>query len=263
MTIWGGEIAMRLLKLLLVLCVMLATSACGSDPVSYRNVQYPNYGQAEFDRDSYQCDRENTHVVAGTMGRMVYSEPQTDTGMAARCMQARGWQAYYAAPIAASPPAPAPPPRNEALIAYNRGDYATALRLWRPLAEQGDARAQFSLGFMYQNGWGAPQDYSAALIWYRKAADQGYAFAQGNLGFMYEKGHGVPQDYAAAVSWYRKAAEQGNAGSQLNLGVMYQNGWGVPKDLGQAHYWYNLAAAQGNERAKQNLARLPAKYRGG
>ena len=83
---------------------------------------------------------------------------------------------------------------------------ATALRLWRPLAEQGDADAQYSLGVTYANGRGVPQDYAEAVRWYRKAADQGLASAQNNLGLMYDNGQGVPQDYAEAVKWYNLAA---------------------------------------------------------
>ena len=86
-------------------------------------------------------------------------------------------------------------------------------------------------------------DYATALSVYRPLADQGLARAQNNLGLMYDNGQGVPQDYAAAVGWYRKAAEQGIAEAQYNLGVMYDNGQGVPQDYVQAHKWFNLAAA--------------------
>ncbi|MDX1487963.1 MAG: tetratricopeptide repeat protein, partial [Acidiferrobacterales bacterium] len=99
---------------------------------------------------------------------------------------------------------------DEGLAAYNRGDYTTAVREWRPLAAQGDADAQNKLGFMYYFGQGVPQDYAEALNWYRRAAEQGFAYAQFSLGFMYAKGQGVPKDYAEAVKWSRKAAEQGH-----------------------------------------------------
>jgi uncharacterized protein len=102
---------------------------------------------------------------------------------------------------------------------------------------------------MYEIGQGVPQNYAAAVGWYRKAADQGDADAQFNLGYMYANGQGVPQDYAAAVSWYRKAADQGQAAAQYNLGVMYANGWGVPQDDVRALMWINLSAAQGNQDA--------------
>ena len=148
------------------------------------------------------------------------------------------------APKKAPAPVAAPSQFDQGYAAYSRGDFATALSLWRPLADQGNADAQGNLGVMYANGQGVPQDYAAAVSWYRKAADQGNADAQFNLGFMYSNGQGVPQDYAAAVSWYRKAADQGNADAQGNLGVMYAKGQGVPQDYVQAHKWYNLGSAR-------------------
>ncbi len=136
--------------------------------------------------------------------------------------------------------------------AYKRGDYTTALRIFRKLADQGDAHAQTNLGIMYGNGQGVPQDFAEAVKWYRKAADQGIAKAQNNLGPMYAKGQGVTHDYGAAVRWFREAADQGIADAQNSLGVMYQKGQGVPQDYVQAHMWYNLAAAQGIKLARKN-----------
>ncbi len=153
-------------------------------------------------------------------------------------------------------------PLEDATAAYLKGDYATALRLWRPLAEQGDASAQTRLGNSYYDGQGVSQDYAAALTWYRKAADQGYAIAQHNLGAMYEGGQGVSQDYAAALTWYRKAADQGYAQDQNNLGRMYAYGKGVPQDYVQAHKWFNLAASraqEGDEWAAQRRNEVAAK----
>ena len=95
---------------------------------------------------------------------------------------------------------------DEGVAAYERGDYATALREFRPLANQGNADALNNLGVMYSKGLGVPQDYAKAVKWYRKAADQGNAIAQTNLGFMYEKGRGVPQDYVQAHFWFNLAA---------------------------------------------------------
>jgi TPR repeat protein len=138
-------------------------------------------------------------------------------------------------------------PFEDGVAAYQRGDYAMALPLFRKAAEQGFVVAQNNLGFMYANGQGVPQDYAAAVSWYRKAAEQGDATAQFNLGAMHYDGHGVSQDYSAAVSWYRKAAEQGLAKAQGGLGVMYATGKGVPQDYVIAHMWFNLAAAGGEK----------------
>ncbi len=132
---------------------------------------------------------------------------------------------------------------DEATAAYQRGDYATALREWRPLAEQGVADAQYNLGVMYGEGLGVPQDYAEAVGWWRKAAEQGNAKAQYNLGLMYRKGQGVPQDDARAVKWFRKAAEQGIAGAQRNVGVMYSQGRGVSQDYVQGYMWADLAVS--------------------
>ncbi len=107
-------------------------------------------------------------------------------------------------------------PLEDGVAAYERKDYATALRLLRPLAERGDTRAQ------------------------------------GGLGFMYTIGRGVPQDYAEAANWYLKAAEQGSAGAQNILGVMYLSGRGVPQDDAEAHMWFTLASAQSHEKAQKS-----------
>jgi TPR repeat protein len=131
--------------------------------------------------------------------------------------------------------------------AYNRGDYATALREWRPLAELGIAPAQFNLGLLYANGQGVPQDYVQARQWYEKAAIQGDALAQLNLGVIYGNGKGVPEDYQLALYWFRLSANQGNAMAQTKLGLMYERGNGVPQDVVLAQKWYILGAANGDK----------------
>ena len=122
----------------------------------------------------------------------------------------------------------------------------------RPLAANGDASAQYALGFMYDRGLGVRQDYKEAASWYRKAAEQGNASAQFHIGQMCDIGNGVPQSYEEAASWYREAAEQGEALAQLYLGFLYDHGQGVPVDTMQAYKWYSLAAAAGNEIAPKN-----------
>ncbi len=102
--------------------------------------------------------------------------------------------------------------------AYRRGDYATALRIFRQLADQGYAASQYNLGLMYEIGQGVTQDYAEAVRWYRKAADQGEANAQNNLGLMYDEGRSVTQDYVQAHMWYNLAAARG-----LNIGRKNRN----------------------------------------
>ena len=99
---------------------------------------------------------------------------------------------------------------QEGRDAYLRGDYATALHEWRPLAEQGNTRAQYYLGVLYANG------------------------------------HGVPQDDGQARQWWEKAAAHGYEKAQYILGVLYGSGYGMPQDLVQAHKWFNLSAAKGD-----------------
>ena len=180
-------------------------------------------------------------------------------------------------------------PFEDGLAAYNRGEYAIALKLWRPLAdhrnaqaqnrvgdmyyegkgvardfleavkwyrlavEQGDAEGQTNLGIAYATGHGVGQDYNEAVEWFRKAADQGYAKAQYSLGFRYYEGKGVPQDYGEAVKWTRKAADQGYANAQYGLGLMYYDGKGVPQDYGEAVKWTRKAADQGHAKAQSNV----------
>ena len=124
-------------------------------------------------------------------------------------------------------------------------DYAEAARWFRRAADQGHARAQFNLGFMYHKARSA-----AGLRRGRPLVSQSRrpwkADAQEYLAYMYYTGQGVPQDYAEAARWYREAADQGIANAQHSLGVMFHEGQGVPQDYIQAHMWFNLAGAGGD-----------------
>ena len=100
------------------------------------------------------------------------------------------------------------------------GDEAIALRLWRPLAVQGNAYAQYNLGLRYAIGQGVLQNPAEALKWYRLAADQGYADAQYSLGIMYLLGKGTPRDKGEAGKWLHSAAKKGNADAQRSLAMM-------------------------------------------
>jgi len=102
------------------------------------------------------------------------------------------------------------------LAAAERGDYATALREWRPLAKKGDAEAQYYLGSMYEKGIGLKQDYGEAAKWYRRAAERGDIDAQNNLGALYVNGLGVPQDYVRAHMWFSLSAAQDHASANEN-----------------------------------------------
>ena len=99
---------------------------------------------------------------------------------------------------------------NTGLAAYNKGDYTTAAKEWRPLADQGVAAAQFNLGLMYYDGHGVPLDFAQAADWFTKAAEQDYAKAQYDLGAMYGVGKGVKRDYVQAYKWLNLCAAKGD-----------------------------------------------------
>lgn len=151
------------------------------------------------------------------------------------------WALSFVAPVAAES-------LEDAVAAYRSADYATALRVYSLLAEQGLAVAQFNLGLMYDLGRGVVQNYPEAVKWYRLAADQGRTDAQYQLGHLYYK----QNNYAEAAKWFQLAADQGRADAQSNLGAMYAEGEGVPQDLVQALMWFSLAAAQNNKEAMEN-----------
>jgi TPR repeat protein len=142
----------------------------------------------------------------------------------------------------------------EAVAAYNKGDYATALRLWRSLADQGNSDAQSMLGDMYDKGQGVSRDYSTAVSWYSKAAAQGDGVARSSLITMRHKAFAAfeKRDYATALRLMSPFAENGDSLVQDILGHMYNGGLGVPQDYAIAHMWFNLAAASGDKDAAKH-----------
>lgn len=131
------------------------------------------------------------------------------------------------------------------VAAARTGDYATALREWRPLAESGNRDAQFNLALLYENGFGVAKDGAQAAHWFRRAAEQDDRSAQAYLGEMYAQGLGVARDDIEALSWYKRAAERGHAASQYNVGLFYATGRGVaPSDV-QAVAWITVAHENG------------------
>ena len=108
---------------------------------------------------------------------------------------------------------------DEGLVAANKGDYQTAFKEWKPLAEQGDVDAQYNLAQMYRNGQGVPQNYTQAVTWYKKAAEQGHVSAQLNLGIMYGTGRGIPQNYKIAYILFNLAASNGDADATKNRNI--------------------------------------------
>lgn len=124
--------------------------------------------------------------------------------------------------------------RGGEYVAYDRANYKTALQVWLPTAEQGDAEAQTNVGEIFERGLGGEPNYQAALIWYQKAAEQGNARAQFNLGTLYEQGLGVSKDKMQALNWYRKA-------------------WGMPQDDLIYQSAANRAQAETREQLQKTL----------
>ncbi len=121
---------------------------------------------------------------------------------------------------------------DEGFAAYERGDYETALKKWHPLAEQGHAEAQNSLGLMYSKGEGVPHDYVEAMRWYRLAAEQGHATAQFNLADMYKYGKGVTQGYVQAYMWWSVAGANGFEEANIHRDIVAE--WMTPADISKA-----------------------------
>ena len=168
-------------------------------------------------------------------------------------------------------------PKEDAIAAYDKGDYKRAARLFEPLAEQGDALAQVKLGVMYADGKGVKQNLKAAQDWYTRSADQGLADAQYKLGWGFYRGdfkdvEGRP--YSKAQELFEKAADQENPEAQYMLGLIYGEGlvrdvamyedglfFDVPEknNLTQAASWLQRAADHGLPDAKYALERIHQK----
>ena len=147
-----------------------------------------------------------------------------------------------------------------AINAYYRGRYGKAYRLFRPLAAQGNHRAQFHLGLILGRGLHQSNDTQAAapllleaLPTIRKQANQRVAWAQGALGDYFADGLVVEKNYTQAAFWYKKGAAQGHPGSQNNLGWLYMKGLGVEPNADAALRLFHAAAQQGVYQAQHNL----------
>lgn len=170
-------------------------------------------------------------------------------------------------------------------LAFNNGDYQTALAIWTELAEKGDAESQNSLGAVYGSGSGVVQNDAESMRWYTLAAQQGHILAQFNLGNAYYRandfssafemfllaaeggymeaqynvghmsqfGEGTDKNPALTIKWFTAAAEQGHMWSQNRLARIYKFGLGTEKDFAKAFHWYLQGARQGDSDAQLNV----------
>jgi len=141
--------------------------------------------------------------------------------------------------VPSSPTFAGPFEDGEAALAHR--DYATAMRLLRPLAERGHAKAQSFVGWMYEHGRGVQQNSVQAAVWYRKSAEQGDDSAQSSLGLLYSVGDGVPQNNAEAMKWTLMAAKRGNVAAQSAMSTFYKHGLGVPQNYILAYMWVSVS----------------------
>ena len=147
---------------------------------------------------------------------------------------------------------------DDGLAAYQAGRYEQAFNLWKPLAESGDADAEYNIGLLYMNGLGVKKNSRFARQLFMAAAEQGQADAQYNLGLMYYQGNTVFRSNKDAFNWWVKAAAQGHAPAQYNLGIMYAYGIWTAQDVSKALELWRASAAQGNKDAMQALAKVYA-----
>ena len=136
--------------------------------------------------------------------------------------------------------------------AWQRSDYAGAIAIWRPLAEKGDADAEFNLGQAYRLGRGVPTNLAAAKTWFERAADQGHIDAETTLGLLLFQSN----DQAEGLKWLKKAADQGEPRALLVYGTALVNGDGVTQDPVLGYAYVSRSAEQGLEPAKQTLDQL-------
>jgi len=136
--------------------------------------------------------------------------------------------------------------------AWQRADYAAAVTIWRPLAEAGDADAQFNLGQAYRLGRGVAINLAVSKAWFERAADKGHVDAQTTLGLLlFQNG-----EQAEGLKWLAKAAEQGEARAMLIYGTALVNGDTVTQDPVLGYAFVSRSAAQGLSPAKETLRQL-------
>lgn len=136
--------------------------------------------------------------------------------------------------------------------AWQKADYARAVAIWSPLAENGDADAQFNLGQAYRLGRGVPTNLSRAKDWFERAAMRGHVDALTTLGLLlFQNG-----EQTQGLKWLSQSAEQGEPRAMLVYGTALFNGDGVTQNPVLGYAYVSRAAAQGLAPAKETLAQL-------
>lgn len=151
-------------------------------------------------------------------------------------------------------------PLEDGITAFQAGNYQQAFELWKPLAEAGDAKAQYNIGLMFLNGLGLERNAIYARELFLAAARQGLDDAQYNLGLIFFEGISVFRSSREAYQWWSLAAEQNHAAAQFNLGYLYIFGMGTPRDTDKGMALWEASAQNGYQQAIETLIRV---YRSG
>jgi TPR repeat protein len=130
---------------------------------------------------------------------------------------------------------------HNAIALLEEGDQKAAHDIFMSLSDQGDDRAQYQLGQMYDYGQGVDRNIDKAVYWYERASAAGNKQAQHSLGIIYIVGRGLNPDYDIAIQWLKKSAEQGYIPAYSELGWAYLKRGKNFSDLCNAIYWYNLS----------------------
>lgn len=140
--------------------------------------------------------------------------------------------------------------------AWRTGHFDEATRIWSPLAEQGQPRAQALMGWSHEVGQGSEQDINRAITLYRQSAQAGDPFGQYRLADAYLRGAGVKRDLREAFHWMDLAARNGDVPAMLKVGVLHLMGASGRVDLSQGKQWLYQAAQKGNKLALHVLQQL-------
>ena len=151
-------------------------------------------------------------------------------------------------------------PLADALRAIESGRHKQAVQMLTPLANSGNALAQYRLGMLYYNGQGVGEDEKLAIYWWKKAATQGNVESMFQLGsaflFGSQTAKFVPDPDREAAMWYFQAASAGHAEAQYHLGLLFLAGKGVIESRQEAARWMQKAATQGHPEAKKALGSI-------
>lgn len=148
---------------------------------------------------------------------------------------------------------------KEGFAAYQAGDFKKAYDIWLPLAEAGNAEAQFRVGRLYSFGEGLNQNYDEAVKYYLQASNAGHVVAAYNLGVVYHRGRQGEYDEISARAFFRTAACSGHANAQRNLGLMMLVGLGGKVEVEKGLTWL-LISDLGGVNASDALEKLSDRY---